>query len=56
LLDLLGVAAAGRDFGALGDGREVGRIAADHRLQPGAALPPPTPIFPRYIEPEAAAP
>jgi methionyl-tRNA synthetase len=56
LLDLLGVAAAGRDFGALGDGREVGRIAADHRLQPGAALPPPAPIFPRYIEPEAAAP
>jgi methionyl-tRNA synthetase len=46
-LDQLGVPAAERDFARLG-GRH--RIAAD------STLPPPSPIFPRYIEPEASAP
>jgi methionyl-tRNA synthetase len=45
LLDLLGVPANERDFSALGSGR---RIAA------GTKLPAPQPVFPRYVEPEAA--
>jgi methionyl-tRNA synthetase len=55
LLDLLAVPKAARDFAALGDGRGAGRIEAGDRLQPGVALPPPAPIFPRYVEPEASA-
>ena len=35
-------------------GDEVGRFAAPHRLRPGAPLPAPAPVFPRYVEPEAA--
>ena len=46
LLDLLGVPADERDFAALGDSR---RIAA------GTPLPAPAPVFPRYVEPEAAS-
>ncbi len=46
LLDLLGVPAGARDFAALGEG---GRLAS------GAALPGPSGIFPRFVEPEAAA-
>jgi methionyl-tRNA synthetase len=46
LLDLLGVPASERDFSALGGAT---RIAA------GATLPAPTPVFPRYVEPDAAA-
>ena len=46
LLDLLGVPATERDFTMLGSGK---------RLAPGTALPPPAPVFPRYVEPEAAA-
>ena len=46
LLDLLGVPANERDFSRLGD--------AAKRLAPGIVLPPPTPVFPRYVEPEAA--
>jgi len=42
LLDLIAVPADKRDFAALGA-----------RLAPGA-LPPPAPVFPRYVEPEAA--
>jgi eukaryotic-like serine/threonine-protein kinase len=42
LLDLLAVPEGERDFAALGGGR---RIAA------GATLPPPAPVFPRYVEP-----
>jgi methionyl-tRNA synthetase len=42
LLDLLGVPKDERSFAFL-DGR--------HRLKPGATLPPPAPVFPRYIEP-----
>jgi methionyl-tRNA synthetase len=45
LLDLLAVPAQARDFAHLGSG---GRIAA------GAQLPPPAPVFPRYVEPPAA--
>ena len=44
LLDLLGVAADARSFADSG---------AEHRLVPGAILPPPSVIFPRYVEPEA---
>ncbi len=46
LLDLLAVPADARTFAALGEGG---------RLKPGADLPPPAPIFPRYVEPEEAA-
>jgi methionyl-tRNA synthetase len=42
LLDLLGVPADERSFAQLG---------AKHRLASGATLPPPAPIFPRYIDP-----
>jgi methionyl-tRNA synthetase len=45
LLDSLGIAADARDFAALGG---VTRIKA------GTKLPPPTGIFPRYIEPTAS--
>jgi methionyl-tRNA synthetase len=46
LLDLLGIPATERSFERLG---------AAHRIAPGTALPQPTPVFPRYVEPEAAA-
>jgi len=46
LLDLLAVPATERDFSFL-DGK--------HRIAAGAALPAPTPVFPRYIEAEARA-
>jgi methionyl-tRNA synthetase len=45
LLDSLGIPADARDFAALGDAR---------RIEAGTALPAPTPVFPRYIEPSAA--
>jgi methionyl-tRNA synthetase len=45
LLDILGVPADQRDFRALGGAT---------RIKPGTALPAPTGIFPRYIEPPAA--
>jgi methionyl-tRNA synthetase len=45
LLDLLAVPAGERDFAKLGGG---------HRLKPGTTLPAPAPVFPRYVEPEAA--
>jgi methionyl-tRNA synthetase len=44
LLDILGVPANERSFAQL-DGK--------HRIAAGTTLPPPTPIFPRYIEPGA---
>jgi methionyl-tRNA synthetase len=44
LLDLLGVPANERDFSALG---------GQHRIAAGTTLPAPTPVFPRYVEPEA---
>ncbi|RYE31359.1 MAG: methionine--tRNA ligase [Hyphomicrobiales bacterium] len=43
LLDLLGVAPQDRSFAAL---------SAEHRLVSGTALPAPSAIFPRYVEPE----
>ncbi|HWW49545.1 MAG TPA: methionine--tRNA ligase [Xanthobacteraceae bacterium] len=45
LLDILGVPADERDFAALGQGK---------RHRPGTSLPAPAPIFPRYVEPDAA--
>jgi methionyl-tRNA synthetase len=45
LLDLLAVPASERDFAHLGGA---------HRLAAGAKLPAPTPVFPRYVEPEAS--
>jgi methionyl-tRNA synthetase len=45
LLDLLAIPAGERDFAALGGAR---------RIAPGTQLPPPAPVFPRYVEPEAA--
>jgi methionyl-tRNA synthetase len=44
LLDLLGVAPQERDFAHAGQGNAAGR-----------PLPPPAPIFPRYVEAEAAS-
>jgi methionyl-tRNA synthetase len=46
ILDLLAIPQSERDFSKLG---------GSHRLAPGAALPPPAPVFPRYVEPEAKA-
>jgi methionyl-tRNA synthetase len=54
LLDLLGVSPEARTFAALDAGERVGQLEAPHRLEPGRALPPPAPIFPRYVEPEPA--
>jgi methionyl-tRNA synthetase len=44
LLDLLGVSAGERSLAAIGPGA---------RLVPGATLPQPEPIFPRYVDSEA---
>jgi methionyl-tRNA synthetase len=44
LLDLLAVPVGERDFARLGGG---------DRLEAGVTLPPPAPVFPRYVEPEA---
>jgi methionyl-tRNA synthetase len=44
LLDLVGVPQDERDFSRLGGA---------HRLAPGARLPEPAPVFPRYVDPEA---
>ena len=46
LLDLLAVPDNERDFSGLGGGQ---------RLKPGLQLPPPAPMFPRYVEPETSA-
>ena len=46
LLDLLAIPPAQRDFRALGKGG---------RIKPGIPLPPPAPVFPRYVEKEADA-
>jgi methionyl-tRNA synthetase len=45
MLDALGIPGDARDFAALG---------GTARIKPGTTLPPPTPVFPRYIEPSAA--
>ncbi len=54
LLDLLAVAPEKRDFASVDAGARAGRIEAPHRLGAGAALPAPAPVFPRYLEPQAA--
>jgi methionyl-tRNA synthetase len=46
LLDLLGIPAGERGFDRLG--------SADRRIAAGTQLPAPTPVFPRYVEPEPA--
>ena len=46
LLDALGQGAGARGFAALG---------AAGRLEPGMPIPPPTGVFPRFVEPEEAA-
>jgi methionyl-tRNA synthetase len=46
LLDLLAVAADERVFSFLGGG---------HRIAAESKLPPPAPVFPRYVEPDASA-
>jgi methionyl-tRNA synthetase len=43
LLDLLAIPSGERNFAALGGA---------HRIVPGTTLPPPAPVFPRYVEPE----
>ena len=45
LLNSLGIPQDARDFAALGGAA---------RIKPGTELPPPAPVFPRYIEPSAA--
>ena len=47
LLDLLGVPADEREFAVLGGTAPASR--------PGATLPPPAPVFPRYVEPDRRA-
>ena len=54
LLDLIGVPADRRTFAALEAGDAAGSLGAPHRLEAGRALPAPMPVFPRYVEPEAA--
>jgi methionyl-tRNA synthetase len=46
LLDILTIAPAQRSFTALG---------SNSRIKAGIMLPPPSPVFPRYIEPDKAA-
>jgi methionyl-tRNA synthetase len=46
LLDLLAIPTAERNFAALG---------GDRRIAGGISLPPPCPIFPRYVDSEASA-
>jgi methionyl-tRNA synthetase len=62
LLDLLAVPPDQRSFRAVEVSPEgaqkddqLWRLRTPQRLQPGRVLPPPAPVFPRYIEPEAAA-
>jgi methionyl-tRNA synthetase len=54
LLDLVGAPVEARTFAALAAGEAAGRLDAPGRLEPGMALPAPAPVFPRYVEPEAA--
>ena len=55
LLDLLGVEAGKRDFAWADAGQGAGRYDAPNRLVVGAPLPAPSPVFPRYVEPEVGA-
>jgi len=51
LLDLLAVPADARDFAHIDAGDVAGEIDAPHRLKVATPLPPPAPVFPRYVEP-----
>jgi methionyl-tRNA synthetase len=54
LLDLLAVAPEARAFRWANALDFDGVLDAPHRLEPGRALPAPAPVFPRYVEKEAA--
>jgi methionyl-tRNA synthetase len=54
LLDLLAVPTDRRMFADIDQGRTYGDLNSPKRLRLGG-LPPPAAIFPRYVEPEAAA-
>jgi methionyl-tRNA synthetase len=54
LLDLLAVSPERRTFADIDQGGTAAGLVSPKRLQPGA-LPAPAPIFPRYVEPAAAA-
>jgi methionyl-tRNA synthetase len=54
LLDLLAVSPERRTFADIDQGGTAAGLVSPKRLQPGA-LPAPAPIFPRYVEPTAAA-
>ncbi len=54
LLDLLAVSPERRSFADVDQEGTYGKLDSPKRLQPGA-LPAPAPIFPRYVEPGAAA-
>ena len=54
LLDLLAVPQDARTFAAVDASERSGHLDAPHRLEPGRALPQPQPVFPRYVEAEAA--
>src|SRR5262245_2000052 len=56
LLDLLAVPADARSFAQLdGAARSFAQLDGAARLAHGVTLPAPTPVFPRYVEPEATA-
>jgi len=55
LLDLLAVAPQARDFAVLENGAGATGLEGGHRLRPGARLPAPQPIFPRFVDDEATA-
>ncbi len=52
ILDQLGVDPNSRGFNCLNDGTQV---FDDNSMKPGTALPKPSPVFPRFVEDEAAA-
>ncbi len=54
LLDLLSVAPQARTLASLKTGAAGSRLDAPFRLEPGRVLPAPAPVFPRYVEQEAA--
>jgi methionyl-tRNA synthetase len=53
LLDSLGVEAGKRMFADADGAGRAGSFAAPGRLAIGTALPPPAPVFPRHVEPDA---
>ena len=40
-------------FNPAAPAKSFAELNGSTRIQAGAALPPPTPVFPRYVEPEA---